>query len=112
MITVKDCLKYTLAHEASSAGGRHGSSSLAGTAGMNEDELEQTLEDLRSWLLDVKAAIQRFVIGRDTSRLSGTSEEDEEVEGEIGTEDGIGLDPAGRNGRGSLDGLVNGYRAP
>lgn len=94
LITVKDCLKYTLAHEASSARGdggggrRHGSSSVVGTAGMAEDELEQTLEDLRAWILDVKAAVKRFVLGREVAgtRL-GTEDFDDGGEGETEAED-------------------------
>ena len=94
LITVKDCLKYTLAHEASSASG-HASSSLAGTAGMAEDELEQTLEDLRAWVLDVKAAIQRFVLGREAGPGIGVLGRGESTE-----EDG---DETPGSSRGSLE---------
>ncbi|KAK4702132.1 chloride channel 3/4/5, partial [Phenoliferia sp. Uapishka_3] len=54
LITVKDCLKYTLAHEAQSG------QSLSGS-----DEVEQTLEDLRTWAGELWEGIVDRVKGRD-----------------------------------------------
>ncbi|ORY89082.1 chloride channel [Leucosporidium creatinivorum] len=58
LITVKDCLKYTLAHEASHS---------AGAASKAEDELEQTLEDVSAWIGDVRRGIREWVTGRSES---------------------------------------------
>ncbi|GAA5908388.1 hypothetical protein JCM8208_006179 [Rhodotorula glutinis] len=57
LVSVKDCLKYTIAHEADH---EH---DAAGTSG--GDELEATLEELRLWGKDVKEWIAAKVTGRD-----------------------------------------------
>jgi len=59
LVSVKDCLKYTLAHE-------HSSSS-SGTMGDNggAEELEATLNELRLWVKDVKRWIAEKVTGRE-----------------------------------------------
>ncbi|GAA5822647.1 hypothetical protein JCM5353_000621 [Sporobolomyces roseus] len=59
LVSVKDCLKYTLAHE-------HSSSS-SGTMGDNggAEELEATLNELRLWVKDVQRWIAEKVTGRE-----------------------------------------------
>ena len=59
LITVKDCLKYTLAHEAQS--GRHANAS-------GSEELEQTLEDLRAWAGELWDGVWDRIKGRDPRR--------------------------------------------
>ncbi|BGP18692.1 hypothetical protein JCM10213_006913 [Rhodosporidiobolus nylandii] len=73
LVSVKDCLKYTLAHE---HGHEHSSAADGPTAGAG-DELEATLEELRLWGKDVKRWIVEKVTGRslpsspETVRLAG-----------------------------------------
>lgn len=80
LITVKDCLKYTLAHEA-----KHGEHSPG------DDELEQTLEEVTIWFGEVKSTIRNWFLGNSRSSSRGgsahvrleTEDEDED--------EGIGL---------------------
>ncbi|GAA5938809.1 chloride channel protein [Sporobolomyces koalae] len=60
LVSVKDCLKYTLAHEHSSS---TASSSLGDNGGA--EELEATLNELRLWVKDVKRWIAEKVTGRE-----------------------------------------------
>lgn len=57
LVSVKDCLKYTIAHEAD-----HEHDSLGSSGG---DELEATLEELRLWGKDVKRWVVEKVTGRE-----------------------------------------------
>ncbi|KAL8286159.1 hypothetical protein RQP46_004647 [Phenoliferia psychrophenolica] len=63
LITVKDCLKYTLAHEAQGGGEQANAS--------GSEELEQTLEDLRTWAGEVWDGIWDRIKGRDPQRERG-----------------------------------------
>lgn len=94
LITVKDCLKYTLAHEASHE---------AGAASKSEDELEQTLEDVALWIREVKSAVKEWVTGktgRRRVRLAPREEESEvELETPAGSDDGRGSPEIARGRR-------------
>ncbi|GAA5876803.1 hypothetical protein JCM16303_006290 [Sporobolomyces ruberrimus] len=59
LVSVKDCLKYTLAHEHSSAS----SGGLGDNGGA--EELEATLNELRLWIKDVKRWVAEKVTGRE-----------------------------------------------
>ncbi|GAA5959780.1 hypothetical protein JCM3765_000100 [Sporobolomyces pararoseus] len=59
LVSVKDCLKYTLSHEHSSS-----SSNGLGDQG-GAEELEATLNELRLWVKDVKRWIAEKVTGRE-----------------------------------------------
>ncbi|GAA5894043.1 hypothetical protein JCM6882_007969 [Rhodosporidiobolus microsporus] len=82
LVSVKDCLKYTLAHE-------HGHDHANGHNAGNGDELEATLEELRLWGKDVKRWVVEKVTGRsappspETNRMGGGmfSSAEEETEG-------------------------------
>ncbi|KAK4336235.1 Anion/proton exchange transporter GEF1 [Rhodotorula toruloides] len=56
LVSVKDCLRYTIAHE---AGHDHDAAHSS-----NADELEATLEELRLWWRDVRRWIAEKVTGR------------------------------------------------
>ncbi|BGP34275.1 glycerol ethanol, ferric requiring protein [Rhodotorula toruloides] len=56
LVSVKDCLRYTIAHE---AGHDHDAAHSS-----NADELEATLEELRLWWRDVRRWIAEQVTGR------------------------------------------------
>ncbi|GAA5897340.1 chloride channel protein [Sporobolomyces salmoneus] len=60
LVSVKDCLKYTLAHEHSSSA----SSGLGDNGGA--EELEATLNELRLWVKDVKRWIAEKITGRES----------------------------------------------
>lgn len=62
LITVKDCLKYTLAHEAQTG---------QETSAAGSEELEQTLEDLRAWFGEMWDGIVDRIKGRDPQRGGG-----------------------------------------
>ncbi|GAA6005052.1 chloride channel protein [Rhodotorula paludigena] len=59
LVSVKDCLKYTIAYEAGHEAGEHG------PGGGTSDELEATLEELRLWGKDVKRWVFEKVTGRE-----------------------------------------------
>ncbi|GAA5876173.1 hypothetical protein JCM1840_007058 [Sporobolomyces johnsonii] len=60
LVSVKDCLKYTLAHEQQhSSAAPHG-----GGGGGGADELEATLDELRLWAKDVRRWVVEKVTGR------------------------------------------------
>ncbi|GAA6022759.1 hypothetical protein JCM10207_000406, partial [Rhodosporidiobolus poonsookiae] len=86
LVSVKDCLKYTLAHE-HGHDSSHAHASADPSAPGAGDELEATLEELRLWGKDVKRWVVEKVTGRgvpaspDTYRLVGgqfSTEESEE----------------------------------
>ncbi|KAK4050731.1 glycerol ethanol, ferric requiring protein [Microbotryomycetes sp. JL221] len=52
LCTVKDCLRYEIAHEITHH--QNQLNGVVGTAGLAEHELEQTLEDLTEWFKEVK----------------------------------------------------------
>ena len=68
LVTVKDCLKYTLAHEAAEGHNINSSGS---------EELEQTLEELSSWFQDTYRGIWDRITGRRTIEV-GSGDEFEE----------------------------------
>lgn len=59
LVSVKDCLKYTLVHEHSASNASNG----LGDGGA--EELEATLNELRLWVKDVKRWIGEKVTGRE-----------------------------------------------
>lgn len=70
LITVKDCLKYTLAHEAKEKEDADGFG-----AG---DELEQTLDELKAWFQEMGVSLVDFVKGREPARRPVVYDDDEE----------------------------------
>ncbi|GAA6011276.1 hypothetical protein JCM11491_006781 [Sporobolomyces phaffii] len=74
LVSVKDCLKYTLQHEhassssSSSMMGGPGGGPAGGGGGGGEEELEATLNELRLWVGDVKRWVVEKVTGRELSR--------------------------------------------
>ncbi|KDE04008.1 hypothetical protein MVLG_05510 [Microbotryum lychnidis-dioicae p1A1 Lamole] len=98
LITVKDCLKVVLAHEAAHERNKDE---------RTDDELEQTLEEVKLWFGETKGWIGNWVLGRKRGRGEGRrasrvrlpreveeeEEEEEEMAGEgegEGEEDDIG----------------------
>ncbi|KAM0790842.1 hypothetical protein ACM66B_004686 [Microbotryomycetes sp. NB124-2] len=65
LCTVKDCLRYQLAHEIvhHQQHGNHSSNGIVGTAGLAEHELEQTLEDLSEWVKEVRDVVVGWFVG-------------------------------------------------
>ncbi|KAM0755906.1 hypothetical protein T439DRAFT_320603 [Meredithblackwellia eburnea MCA 4105] len=59
LLTVKDCLKYSLAHEASEGQRANATGS---------EELEQTLEDLKAWIAELREGIVDRIKGRPSGR--------------------------------------------
>lgn len=66
LLTVKDSLKYTIAHEAASG---HSSPSSSATSGAQE--LEQMLEELTIWGRELWEALKDTIVGRKESRVVG-----------------------------------------
>ncbi|GAA5982172.1 hypothetical protein JCM11641_000610 [Rhodosporidiobolus odoratus] len=74
LVSVKDCLRYTLAHEhnhdsspSSSPSSANGDNGIDGGDSLNAgagDELEATLEELRLWGKDVKRWVMEKITGR------------------------------------------------
>ncbi|GAA6028948.1 hypothetical protein JCM8097_001520 [Rhodosporidiobolus ruineniae] len=90
LVSVKDCLKYELAHEHHNGHGS-GSGGDGDPSTASPDELEATLDELRLWGKDVKRWVVEKVTGRsappspETSRMGGgvfsSSAEEEESSG-------------------------------
>lgn len=64
LLTVKDSLKYTIAHEAASG---HSSPSSSATSGAQE--LEQMLKELTIWGKELWVALCDQVVGRKSERV-------------------------------------------
>ena len=84
LLTVKDSLKYTIAHEAASG---HSSPSSSATSGAQE--LEQMLEELTIWGRELWEALKDTIVGRKDSRDVGDAREREEVDSGEESEEGI-----------------------
>lgn len=89
LVTVKDCLKYTLAHEASEG---HNTSSSG------SEELEQTLEELSSWFQEMYRGVWDRITGRRTIEVESGDEFEEFVMDSPSEEEGGESRREGRRG--------------